>query len=360
MANGTTTSTTEQITRQAPFLEDYVRRLLGSAFGTEDAPGLQPIDIPQTQVAGFQPLQQEALTRGVEGLGVYQPFLESGARTLGTGAQAAGAGIAPILGGTRTLSDAATRALGSAQQFAPEGISAFMDPYQREATDVGLRELGRQGELGLRDIAGSAVRGGAFGGTRFGLAEAEQRRNTLEAQRRLLQTDLSRNYTQALGASQSAFENQQRRQQGLAQLLGQIGTGQGQLGGQLGNIGTGIGQLGVQQAGLGQLAQQLGQQDVNVLSQLGGQQQAVQQNVLDALRTTSLQRQGEPYQRFGTLSDILRGVPTGQSTFQVATAPRPSPLSTILGAGATLAGIGGSLGWSPFGNRSMTAGTPRA
>ena len=120
---------------------------------------------------------------------------------------------------------------------------------------------------------------GAFGGARQGIAEAELDRNLLESQRRLLQTDLSRNFTQALGASQSAFENQQRRQQGLAQTLGQLGGRFGELGGQAGT-------LGVRQAGLGELAQQTGQQDVNVLSQLGGQQQAVQQQILDATRET--------------------------------------------------------------------------
>jgi hypothetical protein len=175
---------------------------------------------------------------------------------------------------------------------------------------------------------------GAFGGARQGILESELDRNLLESQRRLLQTDLSRNFTQALGASQTAFENQQRRQQGLAQTLGQLGKG-------IGDIGGDIGALGVRQAGLGELAQQTGQQDVNVLSQLGGQQQAVQQQVLDAARQTELQRQGEPFQRFGFLSDVLRGVPSSQSTFTQATAPSVSPLSTLLGAGAAITGLGG-------------------
>jgi hypothetical protein len=322
-------TTTESIIRQAPFLEEYQRQLLTGVFGTEDDPtsGIQPIDIPAVTVAGLQPLQQQAITRAQAGLGVQDPFIQAGARSMGTGLTALGRGAT-------TLGQGVTAGLGSIGRFDPNQIAQFMDPFQRGATDVGLRELARQGGIRRAEVGTQAAGRGAFGGSRQGLVESELDRNLFESQRRLLQTDLSRNYTQALQASQSAFENQQRRQQGLAQTFGQLGKGFGELGSQAANI-------GVRQAGLGELAQQTGQQDVNVLSQLGGQQQAVQQQILDAARQTELQRQGEPFQRFGFLSDILRGVPSSASTFTTATAPSPSPLSTLLGAGAALTGLGG-------------------
>jgi len=323
------TTTTESIVRQAPFLEEFQRQLLTGAFGTEgdDKSGLQPATIPAIQVAGLQPLQQAAITRGQAGVGVQNPFIQAGGRTLGTSLSTLQAGLSPLQQGVTT-------GLGSIGQFAPDQIAPFLDPFQQAATDVGLQELARQANIRRNTINAQAVGQGAFGGDRQQLANSELGRNLLESQRRLLQTDLSRNYTQALGASQSAFENQQRRQQGLAATLGNLGKG-------IGGIGGDIGALGVRQAGLGELAQQTGQQDVNVLSQLGGQQQAVQQQILDAARQTELQRQGEPFQRFGFLSDILRGVPSSQSTFTTSTAPSPSPLSTLLGAGAALTGLGG-------------------
>jgi hypothetical protein len=253
-------------------------------------------------------------------VGIQNPFIQAGAQSLGTGLQSLSAGF-------DTLGLGVTAGLGSIGQFDPSQIAQFMDPFQRGATDVGLRELARQGELRRVETGTRAAGQGAFGGSRQGIVESELGRNVLESQRRLLQTDLSRNYTQALQASQSAFENQQRRQQGLAQTLGTLGAEMGTMGGR--------------QAGLGELAQQTGQQDINVLSQLGGQQQAVQQQILDAARQTSLQTAGEPFQRFGFLSDILRGVPSSASTFTTATAPSPSPLSTLLGAGAALTGLGG-------------------
>jgi len=323
------TTTTESIVRQAPFLEDFQRQLLTGAFGTEGdaSSGLQPADIPAIQVAGLQPLQQAAIDRAQQGIGVQNPFIQAGGQTLGTSLDTLQSALNPFQQGI-------TAGLGSIGQFDPSQIAAFMDPFQSLATDVGLQELARQGDIRRKDIGAQAGGLGAFGGSRQGLVESELDRNLLESQRRLLQTDLSRNFTQALGASQSAFENQQRRQQGLAATLGNLGKG-------IGGIGSDIGALGVRQAGLGELAQQLGQQDVNVLSQLGGQQQAVQQQILDAARQTELQRQGEPFQRFGFLSDILRGVPSSQSTFTTSTAPSPSPLSTLLGAGAALTGLGG-------------------
>ena len=315
-------TTTEQVVRQAPFLEDFQRRLLTSTF--ED---LQPADIPGVTVAGLQPLQQQAILRAQEGIGVQDPFIQAGLGSLGTSLETLQSGLTPLQTGVTT-------GLGSLDRFDPSQIAQFMDPFQQGATDVGLQELARQADIRRNTIGAEAAGVGAFGGARQGIAEAELDRNLLESQRRLLQTDLSRNFTQALGASQTAFENQQRRQQGLAQTLGQLGKG-------IGDIGGDIGALGVRQAGLGELAQQTGQQDVNVLSQLGGQQQAVQQQVLEAARQTELQRQGEPFQRFGFLSDVLRGVPSSASTFTTATAPSVSPLSTLLGAGAAITGLGG-------------------
>jgi hypothetical protein len=327
--DGGNVTTTESIVRQAPFLEDFQRQLLTGTFGTAGDPtsGIQPVDIPAVQVAGLQPLQQAAITRAQEGVGVQDPFIQAGARTIGTGLGTLGTGA-------ETLQQGVTTGLGSLGQFAPSQIAPFLDPFQEAATDVGLRELARQADIRRSGIGSQAAGVGAFGGARQGILESELDRNLLESQRRLLQTDLSRNFTQALGASQSAFENQQRRQQGLAQTLGQLG-------GRFGELGSQAGTLGVRQAGLGELAQQTGQQDVNVLSQLGGQQQAVQQQILDAARQTELQRQGEPFQRFGFLSDVLRGVPSTQSTFTQSTAPSPSPLSTLLGAGAAITGLGG-------------------
>ena len=102
----------------------------------------------------------------------------------------------------------------------------------------------------------------------------------------------------------------------------------------------------------------MGQQDISNLLGIGslGQQQA--QAVLDAQRATATQRAFEPYQRLGFFSDLVRGVPTTQSTIGMTTAPSQSPLSQIAGIAATGLGLAGQLGYRPFGN--PTAFTPNA
>ena len=66
-------ATTEQtvINRQAPFLEDYARKLLESSYQkSQDA-----IDVPDIRIAGFTPDQQSAVTKTREGIGTFSPFI---------------------------------------------------------------------------------------------------------------------------------------------------------------------------------------------------------------------------------------------------------------------------------------------
>jgi hypothetical protein len=95
----------------------------------------------------------------------------------------------------------------------------------------------------------------------------------------------------------------------------------------------------VQQAGLGEAFQAGQQADVNALLSLGGLEQQQAQNILEAQRQTALQRQMEPYQRVGFLSDIFRGVPTAQQVTQTTSAPGPSAISQIAGLGLGIYGL---------------------
>ena len=91
--------------------------------------------------------------------------------------------------------------------------------------------------------------------------------------------------------------------------------------------------MGLRQAALGQTGQQLGQTEQGFLFDLGKQQQAQDQAVLEAQRQTELQQAYEPYQRVGFLSDIYKGAPTSQQTITASTSPSVSPAQTILGLG---------------------------
>ena len=137
----------------------------------------------------------------------------------------------------------------------------------------------------------------AFGGSRAEIAQRE----------------IDRNRTSALAQAQAeAFLNAQRQQ---------LATGEG------------LSQLGLRQAALGETGQQLGQQQAGFLFDLGKQQQAQDQAVLEARRQSELQQAYEPYQRVGFLSDIYKGAPTSTQTITAATSPSVSPAQTILGLG---------------------------
>ena len=317
------TTTTEQIVRQSPFLEDFQKRILEAAF----ARGETPVEIPDIQVAPLDPLTQQAITTG-QGIGQFMPFLQTGADTLGTGLATLQerAAMAPEL-----FTQAQQQALGTTQAYDPTSAAAFMDPYQEAVTQDALAEMRRQADIQRNQLAAQAVGAGAFGGSRQGIMEAELGRNLADIQSRRIFEDLSRNFNQAQNAAQTAFENQQRRQQGVAQLLGGLGSTTAQ---EASRIGGGIANIGATQANLAGTGQSLIGQQAQLFSQLGATQQTQAQRELDAARQSQLQQSFEPFQRVSFMSDIFKPqIGSAQSTIGQAVAPSPSPISQAIGAG---------------------------
>ena len=289
-----------QYQRQAPFIEERAEKLLESVFGAEGL-AAQPTTIPAYEVAGLTPQQIQAMELAQTGLGAYQPSLEAARTTIGTGLET----------------------LGAAQQVLdPSQISTYMDPYQQQVTQEALKELQRQADIQSQRTSAEAVAAGAFGGSRFGVREAEEARNLAQVKSQRIFEDLSRNYLQA--------------QQAQARTAQQLGT-----------LGTQTLQAAQAQAGLGQLGQQLGGEDINRLLGLGQLSQQFGftgpegqfvpgQAQIEAARATTLAEQKEPFERTAFASDILRGVPSSQMTYTQA--PSPSALQQIAGLG--VAGLG--------------------
>ena len=330
---------TEQIVRQAPFLEDFQKRILEAGF----ARGETPVEIPDIEVAALDPLTQQAITTG-QGIGQFMPFLQTGADTLGTGLATLQerAAMSPEL-----FTQAQQQALGTAQAYDPTSAAAFMDPYQEAVTQDALTEMRRQADIQRNQLAAQAVGAGAFGGSRQGIAEAELGRNLADIQSRRIFEDLSRNFNQAQNAAQTAFENQQRRQQGVAQLLGGLGSTTTQ---EAARLGAGIAGIGTTQANIAGTGQSLIGQQSQLLSQLGAAQQTQAQRELDAARQSQLQQSYEPFQRVSFMSDIFKPqIGSASSTIGTQVAPSPSPLSQAIGAGIAGFGVNKALG-NPFGD----------
>ena len=175
-----------------PFLTE-----LTSAVG-----GLKGADLSKVYgkqfVAGTDPLSKQAvqIATGAQGLGSFQPFLQTAAATTG-----------------------------------PEAYQQFMSPYQKDVISTVLQDFDLQTQKGLGQIGQAAVQAGAFGGGRQGVAEAEYLsaadKNKAALQAQLLQ----QGFGQAQNLAQQAFGQQLQLAQTSPALAGQQISGLQTLGG---------------------------------------------------------------------------------------------------------------------------------
>ena len=327
MANGDNVTT--QISREAPFLEDYRRRLMDSVFAATDQPivpqerAIAPFD--EFQQAGFGEAARQlgftmdpqtgALTR--TGVASFQPFLDQALTGMQAGQQTAASGIP---------------ALQAAQgQFDPSqsNYQQFFDQYQADVTQQALKQMDQEAAKAQANLATQAQRAGAFGGSRFGVQEAELAKNLQDIKSRRISEDLSRNFQQAQAKAMDTFERAQARNLGVGQALGQAGQGQA-------NLGQGI-------AGLGQLGFGLGQQGVGTLGTIGGQRQARNQALADETLRLTTARQQEPLARLRFVQDQLSRVPSAQQRTIEQPIPFTNPLLGAIGAGISGLGTFGSI-----------------
>ena len=279
------------------YVQQRQQELLNTLFGVGGQQGLveTPLPVIAQQVAGFSPAQQQAFTLAQQGIGGYMPYLQA--------AEAA----------TGQAQNIATQA---GQMFQPGAAQAFMDPYQQNVTQEALREIRRQGDIARQAQSAQAVKAGAFGGAREGVVQAETERGIQDIMSRRIFEDLSRNYQQALAASQGA------------------GAGQLQQAGMLGG-------LGKQYGALGTTAQTQQLQDIQSLLGVGGMQQQFGQAQLEAQRQNLMAQQMEPYRRYSYGLEALAGLPFGGTTIQQQEVPTSNPfLQALSGIGTLGIGIG--------------------
>ena len=252
-------------------------------------------------VAGEDPLQSQAIGLATQGIGSFQPFLQS--------AQAAITQAGQDVGGLQQF-------MGAGAGTGAGSIADFTSPFQQQVIDESLRQFDQSRAGGLTQIADRALDVGAFGGGRQGALEGQFMADTalgragLEAQLR------AQGFADAATRRANAF----RQQQSLADAR------------------TGLAR---QQMGLSDFQRQNVAGDVANLGQLGAFRQGLSQSQLaadqDALRAAAF----EPFQRldrFGAgITSLAGGV--GGPQFQAPAAP--SPFATAL---STALGIGGLFG----------------
>ena len=305
------TDTTIQQVEYPQVIKEAQEKLLNSVYGTSTTPGLinQATTVPQQQVQGFTQPQTDAFALAQQGIGGFQPYLQSGLGQQFGAAGTAGQGVQSLQG----------------MNFDPSNVSQFMDPYQQNVTQEALKEIDRQSAMAGNQLAGKAVGAGAFGGSRFGLQQSELARNTQDLKSRRIFEDLSRNFQQAQAANTSA--NQQRMQQG--QIFGQLANQQSNIGGQI--------------AGLGGVQQSLAANDVNTLSGIGGLQQQQGQNILNTNTANQAAAQQLPFNTASFASNILaQQAPFGGTQTQtISPFAQTNPYAQAFGAVGSLSGQGG-------------------
>ncbi len=396
--------------------QDLVNKLMG--FGVE---GANPYTYTGNRIADFTPAQQEAFRLTAEGVGGYQPYLQgaenmirSGVGTAqnafgtskgligdaigagerstaeGTGllrqapkvaGAATGMGVNQLLEAGRGLGTAADVGYGSTGMFDPSGVERFYNPYEEDVVQQTLKDV-REG-LAQGDIArrASAIGSGAFGGSRSRLLGEEMTEAAARGAAEQVGAIRSAGFGDAARRAQSAFETQQARQAGQANLLGNLsgqqagigsaiaglGTnlgnllgrtagGIGALGGNLANVygqgardiysgGAGVGQLGLgagaQLAGLGSLGSSLMGTDINRLAGMGGMQQGLDQRNLDLNYGNFVGQYNLPMQTIGSAAGLAGGLaPTmGGTTLQSGmTGNDTNPLMQTLGTALTAYG----------------------
>ena len=194
--------------------------------------------------------------------------------------------------------DAATAAAQLGTLVGPDAYKQFMSPYQQEVIDTTLAEFDRQQAIADTALRDRAIQAGAFGGGREGVMAAEAARGAATNRANLQAQLLAQGFQQA----QAAAAQDLAARQGL-------GTYQ---------------------------------------SQLGQQQQAYDQAILDANQIAAKEEQFQPFTQIGLIGQQLAQIQPGAFPTQTvgigAAAPTASPMSQFLTGAAGIGGIAGKLG----------------
>lgn len=228
-------------------------------------------DVPDREIAGLTDAQKSA-----------QDILAS---QLGGG-----------VGGYKQFMDQAGDYLGGTEfGIQQSDIDQFMNPYQAAVQ----KEIDKSFANQQQQLAAKQQAQGAFGGSRAALGQAALEGERMDAYAKAA----------AEGYGQAADLAAKSEALGLEQAL--------------------------KGAGIGELAQMLGGKDIEALYGMGEKERQLTQAELEAGRINTLEEQKRPLEAYGFLSDIIRGVPTSQSTAttQTNTASDPSLMNQILGAG---------------------------
>ena len=283
-----------QITREAPFLEDFRRRYLQGAFDLSKQPGATS---PARGIAGLDVFQTGAMSEYAKNMGIdpttglptgtgatYDPYFKSG-----------------------------LSALESAQkQYDPStsNYKQFMNQYSSDVTNEALKQMDEQAQQAQNKLSGDAVLGGGFGGSRFAVEKSQLDSNLHDIKSRRIFQDLAQNFEQAQNKAIGTFESGRARDMNAASMYGNMGANQ----------------FNLNQQGLG------------ALYNFGQGRQAFEQGKLNEDFRVAEEKRMDPYKRIGFFGDVMSGVPSIQQTVTQKPLPYTNPLLGGIGAATAMYG----------------------
>jgi len=236
---GKSSTTTQKVTIPPEVMERY-RSVNTRAEGVANTPFQQYSTNPSDFVAPINQTQQQ----GIQNIGNVQnaalPFY--------------GAGANLTMGGA-----------GSVGRVSGDDINYYMSPYLNSVVGATLGNLAQEQGIQRQEQIGNAIRSGAFGGDRAGLAQANLARQQGMAYGSTAANLLNQGYGQALGAAQAyqgVEANNLARQLQAGQQIAGLGSGLTQTQLQAGQalLGAGTAQQQTDQAGLSALYNQFQQE----------------------------------------------------------------------------------------------------
>ena len=229
----------------------------------------------------------------------------------------------------------------------PGSMRAFMSPYMQNVVNVQQQQAQRQADIANQAMNAGFAQRGALGGGGQRIAQSQANAELMRQKQGIQATGLQNAFQNAQQAQQFGsnlgLQGMQGAQQGMQNVLGAYDL--------LGRQGANVGNLGTQQLD----AQR---NIINLQNQMGGQQQAQQQSIVNQAIQNFANARQYPLQQYNAYNALLRGyaVP-GQTTTSYQAAP--SMASTLAGAGTAaygasqLAGLGRAKGGAI---KSMAAG----
>lgn len=284
-----------QITREAPYLEEFRRNFLQGAWDLTKQPGATS---GARGIAGLDPFQTGAMSQYAKNLGIDPT---TGLPT-GTGAT-----FEPYFKAGLSALDSATK------QYDPStsNYRQFMNQYQSDVTNEALKQMDQQAQMAQNKLAGDAVTGGVFGGSRFAVEKSQLDNNLQDIKSRRIFQDLAQNFSQAQDKAIGTFESGRARDMSAAGMLPQMGAQQFNLANQ----------------GLGQLFN------------FGAGRQAFEQGKLDDIFRVAEAKRLEPYNRLSYFGDVLAGVPSVSQTLTQKPLPYTNPFLGGIGAAMSAYGL---------------------